>query len=118
MHADQIQGDEDFGDDDNTTNLPDLKAIRNQLSNKTDAKLHCLVCFKEYTFKTKLIYHYNITHKLKGKLPVEGDDEDTAHSEKEEEDGKYSCQECCEGFDHKYDLSKHKWLKHNIFFKN
>lgn len=114
MHADQIQGDEDFGDDDNTTILPDMKAIKNQLSNKTDEKLHCLVCFKEYTFKTKLIYHYNNTHKLKGKLCLDDDVGDTAPSEKEE-DSRYSCQECGEGFDHKYGLNKHMCLKHSIF---
>lgn len=114
MHADQIQGDEDFGDDDNKL-LPDLKAIKSQLSNKTDGKLHCLMCFKEYTFKTKLIYHYNVKHKLKGKLSSldGGDEDDTAVSEKES--GKYSCQECFESFDDKYSLNKHMWLKHTIF---
>lgn len=111
MHADQIQGDEDFGDNENATNLPDLKAIKNQLLAKTDVKLHCLVCFKEYSFKTKLIYHYNMTHKLKGKLFLEEEGEDSG--KEDARDAKYFCQDCCEEFEQKYDLNRHMCLKHN-----
>lgn len=117
MHADQIQGDEDFGDDENGTNMPDLKAIKNQLLGKTDSKLHCLVCFKEYTFKTKLIYHYNITHKLKDKLSLEeNNDEGGVLSEKEDgKDSRYFCQDCHKGFHQRYALNRHMWLIHNHF---
>ena len=109
-HIKRMHADEDFKDDE-----PDLKAIVDQLQDNSDTALLCLICFKEYSLKG-LIYHYNTTHNLKGKLNLEGSEVDLSESEKEEEESsKYSCQDCKKKFKHRYDLNRHMWLKHKSF---